>query len=137
MESLIIAVAAGGLALIFAAITSLRVLVADAGNQRMRDIGDAIREGAVAFLCREYLALVPFVVVVTGVLWVLIDWHTLDASVPKTAISYLAGTISSASAGFIGMPGRRAGQRKDGGRRHAGSGIRRCGWPSPVVPSWA
>ncbi len=78
-------------------------MVQEQGNQRMRDIGDAIREGANAFLRREYLALVPFVVVVTGVLWVLIDWHTLEETVPKTAISYLAGTICSASAGLIGM----------------------------------
>ena len=103
MESIIIAIAAGALALLFAALTAVRVLRQDQGNQQMRDIGDAIREGAVAFLRREYLALVPFVVIVTGVLWVLIDWHTLDESVPKTAISYLAGTICSASAGFIGM----------------------------------
>ena len=103
MESLIIAIAAGALALLFAALTSVRVMLQEQGNQRMRDIGDAIREGATAFLRREYLALVPFVVVVTGVLWVLIDWHTLEESVPKTAISYLAGTICSASAGLIGM----------------------------------
>ena len=69
----------------------------------MREIGDAIREGATAFLRREYMALVPFVLVVTGVLWVLIDWHTLESNVPKTAIAYLAGTICSASAGLIGM----------------------------------
>ena len=103
MESIIIAIAAGALALLFAALTSVRVMLQDQGNQRMRDIGDAIREGATAFLRREYLALVPFVVIVTGVLWVLIDWHTLDETVPKTAISYLAGTICSASAGLIGM----------------------------------
>ena len=103
MESIIIAIAAGGLALLFAALTSVRVMVQEQGNQRMRDIGDAIREGATAFLRREYLALVPFVVVVTGVLWVLIDWHTLEETVPKTAISYLAGTICSASAGLISM----------------------------------
>ena len=103
MESIIIAIAAGALALLFAAFTSFRVLIQEQGNQRMRDIGDAIREGAVAFLRREYLALLPFVVIVAGVLWVLIDWHTLDETVPKTAISYLAGTICSASAGFIGM----------------------------------
>ena len=103
MESLIIAIAAGALALLFAALTSVRVLIQEQGNQRMRDIGDAIREGATAFLRREYLALVPFVVIVTGVLWVLIDWQTLDETVPKTAISYLAGTICSASAGLIGM----------------------------------
>ena len=103
MESIIIAIAAGALALLFAAITTVRVMAREEGNQRMRDIGDAIREGANAFLRREYLALAPFVVIVTGVLWVLIDWHTLEETVPKTAISYLAGTICSASAGLIGM----------------------------------
>ena len=103
LESLIIALAAGVLALLFAAFTAVRVLRQEQGNERMRDIGDAIREGATAFLRREYLALVPFVVVVTGVLWVLIDWQTLESNVPKTAISYLAGTICSASAGLIGM----------------------------------
>ena len=103
MESLIIALAAGVLALRFAAFTAVRVLRQEQGNERMREIGDAIREGATAFLRREYMALVPFVLVVTGVLWVLIDWHTLESNVPKTAIAYLAGTICSASAGLIGM----------------------------------
>ena len=87
----------------FAALTAIRVVRADPGNQRMRAIGDAIREGSSAFLRREYLALVPFVVVVAGVLWVLIDWWTLDEVIPKTAIAYLAGTICSASAGLVGM----------------------------------
>ena len=103
MESIIIAIVAGGIALLFAVAMAVRVLTADQGNQRMQEIGDAIREGANAFLRREYLALVPFVIVVAGVLGVLIDWHTLDDNVPKTAIAYLAGTVCSASAGFIGM----------------------------------
>ncbi len=103
MESIIVALAAGGAALLFAAITAMRVLRSDPGNQRMRDIGQAIREGSSAFLRREYIVLVPFVVVVTGVLWVLIDWHTRDDLFPRTALSYLVGTVSSATAGFIGM----------------------------------
>ena len=103
MESIIVALAAGGAALLFALAMAIRVLRADPGNQRMQDIGDAIREGANAFLRREYIVLLPFVVVVAGVLWVLIDWYTLDTLVPKTAIAYLAGTLCSASAGFIGM----------------------------------
>ena len=103
MVSIIVALVAGGVALLFAGVTTIRVLRADAGNQRMRDIGDAIREGAGAFLRREYLVLVPFVVVVAGVLWVLIDWHTRDDLLPRTAISYLIGTFCSATAGFIGM----------------------------------
>ena len=103
MESIIVALAAGGAALLFAAITAFRVLNADAGNQRMRTIGDAISSGAATFLRREYLVLAPFVIVVAAGLWVLIDWWTLDADVPETAISYLVGTVCSATAGFIGM----------------------------------
>ena len=103
MESMIIAIVAGAVALLFATGMAVRVLTADPGNQRMRLIGDAIREGATAFLRREYLVLVPFVIVVAVVLWVLIDWYTLDATTPKTAISYLVGTVCSASAGLVGM----------------------------------
>ncbi len=103
MEFIIVAIVAGSIALLFAGATTIRVLKADPGTEAMRTIGDAIREGSSAFLRREYLVLVPFVVVVTGVLWVLIDWHTRDDLVPRTAISYLAGTICSATAGLIGM----------------------------------
>ena len=103
MESLILAIVAGGVALLFAGGTAIRVMRADAGNQRMRDIGDAIREGSGAFLRREYLVLLPFVIIVAGVLWGLIDWWTRDDLLPRTAISYLAGTLCSATAGFIGM----------------------------------
>ena len=57
MVSMVIALAAGAVALIFAAIMAKRVLAADAGNEAMREIGDAIRVGSSAFLRREYLAL--------------------------------------------------------------------------------
>ena len=103
MESIIVALAAGCAALVFAAITAMRVLSADPGNERMRAIGDAIREGAGTFLRREYMVLAPFVIVVAVGLWALIDLWTLDNTVPETAIAYLAGTICSATAGFIGM----------------------------------
>ena len=103
MESIIVALAAGCVALLFAAFTAIRVLRADPGNQRMRAIGDSIRDGASTFLRREYMVLAPFVIVVAAGLWVLIDWWTLGNTVPETAIAYLAGTICSATAGFIGM----------------------------------
>tara|TARA_B100001245_G_scaffold236486_1_gene227700 strand:- start:1844 stop:3862 length:2019 start_codon:yes stop_codon:yes gene_type:complete len=103
MLSIILALVAGGIALVFAAIMAIRVNAADPGNDAMRQIGDAIREGSSAFLKREYVALIPFVVIVTVVLWVLIDWLTLGNTIPKTAISYLAGTVCSAIAGLVGM----------------------------------
>ena len=103
MESIIVALAAGGVAVLFAAFTAFRVLGADPGNERMRVIGDAIRDGAGTFLRREYTVLAPFVIVVAVGLWALIDLWTLDNAVPETAIAYLAGTICSATAGFVGM----------------------------------
>ena len=111
MESIIVALVAGGIALAFAAFMAWRVVGADAGNARMTEIGDAIRAGASAFLRREYMSLLPFVIVVAVVLAILdlvplingepIFNHGL--SVPATAISYLVGTICSGLAGFIGM----------------------------------
>ena len=103
MESIIVALAAGGAALLFALGMAVRVLRSGQGTERMQDIGTAIREGANAFLRREYTVLLPFVIVVAVVLWLLIDWYTLGDPIPKTAIAYLAGTICSATAGFIGM----------------------------------
>ena len=104
MESIIVALAAGGIALVFAAIIAWRVIRADQGNATMIEIGDAIRTGASAFLRREYLSLVPFVIIVAIVLGVM-DYTIFehDLGVPATAISYLVGTICSGLAGFIGM----------------------------------
>ena len=104
MESIIVALVAGVVALVFAGITAMRVLSAEPGNALMQSIGDAIRTGAGAFLRREYMSLLPFVVVVTVVLGVL-DYTVFkhEMAVPATAISYLVGTICSGTAGFIGM----------------------------------
>ena len=104
MESIIVALAAGAAALLFAAITALRVIRAPAGNDTMRGIGDSIREGAAAFLRREYMTLLPFVAVVAVVLGVL-DYTVFDHGIaaPATAISYLAGTLCSGLAGVVGM----------------------------------
>ena len=104
MESIIVALAAGVVALVFAGLTAMRVLSAEPGNALMQSIGDSIRTGAGAFLRREYMSLLPFVVVVTVVLGVL-DYTVFkhEMAVPATAISYLVGTICSGTAGFIGM----------------------------------
>ena len=103
MLPIVISAIIGAGALVFAAMLTVHVLRADEGNTKMRAIGLAIKEGSLAFLRREYLTLVPFVIVVAIVLWVLIDWYTGDSWIPRTAISYLVGTICSAFAGFIGM----------------------------------
>ena len=81
----------------------------DEGNERVRFIGNAIREGSMAFLSREYRLLAVFVVVVFAIIWVFVDYDILNKvegdgdPIPGTAISYLVGAIGSGLAGFIGM----------------------------------
>lgn len=108
MEIILLAIAAGVVALIFALIVALNVLKQDQGNELVQFIGKAIREGAMAFLATEYRLLAIFVVIITIILAVFIDLDVLDKvdgsrTVPSTAISYFIGAIASGLAGFIGM----------------------------------
>ena len=103
MGPILIAVILAVVGLLFAVALIFRVVKADDGNDRMRSIGAAIREGSQAFLNREYMVLLPFVIVVAIGLWLLIDRYTHDDWIPRTAIAYLAGAACSAVAGYIGM----------------------------------
>ena len=112
MEILILAVVASAIGLVFAVITAKQLMTEDEGNETMRAIGVSIQEGAAAFLQREYTFLAAFVVIVTIVLAVFIDFDVLDklgdaqgklTDLPRTAIAYLIGAIASAAAGYIGM----------------------------------
>ena len=103
MDSIIIALTTGTLALLFSALLARKVLSEDQGTDTMKEIGQAIQEGASAFLTREYRTLAVFVVLVSVVIGVFIDTMQLQRSIPETAISYLAGAICSALTGYIGM----------------------------------
>lgn len=93
---LLLAPIAGVLALIFAAYKAKFVTSQEPGNDRMREISSYIEEGAMAFLTREYKALVIFVIVLAIILAVGLK------SLP-TAICFVVGAIFSVLAGFIGM----------------------------------
>lgn len=96
MENLLIyAPASGALALLFALFLAAKVQKADPGTPKMIEIAEAINEGSMAFLKREYSILSIFVIVVFAALWILIS-HS-------TAICFLVGAIASALAGYIGM----------------------------------
>ena len=103
MPTLFIAVVAGVAALLVAISLAFRVMQANEGSPQTIVIGNAIRSGAMAFLRREYLVLLPFVISVTALLWVVIDILQFDSLMPRTAIAYLAGSLTSALAGFLGM----------------------------------
>ena len=79
----------------------MRVLSADEGTDRMKEIGAAIQEGANAFLKREYTVLAGFVVIVFAALLIL--GVVREEQDEMTAVAYLAGAAASALAGFVGM----------------------------------
>ncbi len=91
-------VLSGGIAgLLFAVYLTYSVLKKDAGTEKMREISLAIREGAMAFLHREYKTIAVFTLIITAILAVAIrDSYA-------TASGFLFGAILSALAGYIGM----------------------------------
>ena len=103
MEVLFLPILAGIFALLFAAILAYRVSKAKEGTKEMKDIGQAIKNGSMTFLKREYAMLFPMVIGVAIILWLVIDWTQHESVIPKTAIAYLAGALTSALAGFLGM----------------------------------
>jgi K(+)-stimulated pyrophosphate-energized sodium pump len=66
-----------------------------AGSQTMRDLAEQIQLGAMAFLRREYTVLLPFLLVVAG----LLAW----AVGVSTGIAYVVGGLCSVGAGWAGM----------------------------------
>ena len=95
MEAIALSGGAGALAILFALVLVYKVMKADQGDSTMQEIAKAIQEGSQAFLKREYSFLAIFVVAVTIVLVVVIDW--------RTATAYVIGAVVSAGTGYLGM----------------------------------
>ena len=88
--------AAGAAALLFALALAVMVRRQEMGNERMREIAGAIKEGARAFLGAEYRMLAVFVAVLFLLIGVGIgNWIT--------ALCFLVGAAFSALAGYFGM----------------------------------
>lgn len=97
MEKMILSVPVIGLiGLLFAIFLRLHVIKQDPGNDRMREIADAIAEGARAFMTAEYRVLIIFV----AVLFVVIGFGTRSWT---TAVCFLVGSAFSTIAGYLGM----------------------------------
>ncbi len=95
MDLLYIAPIAGVVALLFAAYFMKSVLSESPGNEKMQELSQAIFEGAMAYLNRQYKTLIPFTVIIFAVLFYVGDY--------KLAVSFLVGAVSSAIAGYVGM----------------------------------
>jgi K(+)-stimulated pyrophosphate-energized sodium pump len=95
-QTILFALGCGLLGVIYAVITAMWVSKQDAGSAKMQAISNAVKEGAYAFLAREYKT----VAVVAVILVILIAAMGLGI---WTAIGFIIGTVGSALAGFVGM----------------------------------
>ncbi len=85
-------------ALAYAAFLTHQVSSADPGTERMKEVARAIREGAMAFIAREYKALAVFVLVV-AIIFAIVN----KGAVRLVAVSFMMGAFCSALAGYLGM----------------------------------
>ena len=88
-------IGAGIVALLYAVIVVNRINGYKVDNDRINYLSNIIQRGAMAFLYREYRALIPFVIVVAC----LLAWKL---GFPM-AVSFLLGAVCSAVSGFLGM----------------------------------
>src|SRR5436309_1247667 len=95
MTALWLIVICGALAIIYAIWAIRSVLAADAGSPRMQEISAAVREGAQAYLKRQYTTIGIVGVVIFLIVGFLLGW--------LVAAGFLIGAVLSGATGFIGM----------------------------------
>ncbi|MBI5612091.1 MAG: sodium-translocating pyrophosphatase [Gammaproteobacteria bacterium] len=94
-NSLMFALLCAAAALVYGGLSTLWIMAKPTGNKRMQEIAAAVREGASAYLKRQYLTIAG----IGAVLFVII----LVTLQPATAIGFAIGALLSGLAGIIGM----------------------------------
>src|SRR3984885_13660677 len=99
-----VALAVGVLALVAALMLARAVIASDTGTAEMQAISNAIREGAEAFLRRQYTTIGEIAVALAVVVYA--GYSLSPRTSPyalKTVVSFLVGAVCSALAGYTGM----------------------------------
>jgi K(+)-stimulated pyrophosphate-energized sodium pump len=105
---LLVALLVSGAGLVYAYRLSKEVYAADPGTPKMQDIARAVREGADAYLRRQFSVVGVLIVVITAVI-VAAKWPwgggpgELRVVAVGRGVAFLMGSVFSASVGFIGM----------------------------------
>jgi K(+)-stimulated pyrophosphate-energized sodium pump len=88
-------VGCGVLAIVYGIWAIQSVLSADSGSKKMQEISEAVREGAQAYLKRQYTTISIVGVVIFAIIGFTLGW--------LVAIGFAIGAILSGATGFIGM----------------------------------
>jgi K(+)-stimulated pyrophosphate-energized sodium pump len=76
------------------------------GNEKMQEISNAIKEGARAFIKREYTTLAIFVSAISVLLLIFLPapiWTGTPLENIKLTLAYIFGSVCSAAAGYLGL----------------------------------
>src|SRR5207248_1112698 len=95
MAALGVIIVCGLLSVAYGGWATTSVLNADAGSPKMQEISAAVREGAQAYLKRQYATIGMVGVVIFVLVGLLLGW--------LVAVGFAIGAVLSGSAGFIGM----------------------------------
>jgi K(+)-stimulated pyrophosphate-energized sodium pump len=95
MQTLWLIVLCGALAIAYAIWATRWVLAQDAGSERMQEIAAAVREGAQAYLKRQYSTIAAVGIVIFLIVGYFLGW--------LVAFGFAVGAILSGATGFIGM----------------------------------
>lgn len=100
MDYTILAPIGSGVALFFALFLAIRVLRAPRGNEKMQKISNSIKDGANAYLKRQYSVVGIFFAIMTVILGIMAYLGFVTIFTP---IAFLTGGFFSGLSGFIGM----------------------------------
>src|SRR6195256_6049600 len=95
MTALWVIVLCGALSIVYAIWATASVLKSDAGNPRMQEIAAAVREGAQAYLKRQYMTIGLVGIVIFALLYYFLGM--------LVSVGFLIGAVLSGAAGFVGM----------------------------------
>jgi len=98
--ALIVILVIAVIGLLYAVMLVGQVKKADEGTQRMKDIADAVREGANAYLKAQFTKIIPLIIIITVLLFFSVKEPGYAAG---RAVAFFVGAVFSSMVGFVGM----------------------------------
>src|SRR3989344_4455807 len=95
MEIGIIAIIVALIALAYSGYLSFKIMKVSPGSKRMQEIANAIKQGANAYMARQYKTIAGFAIIIAVILGLLFSF--------PVAAGFIFGAILSGLSGFLGM----------------------------------